>query len=130
MMLYSPDWQGGYADNWHNLARGNQIGWWDVIVDQPGRYTFTLWRWPPESDTPLNDPLTGPLGDGRAVPIAGARLSIGDVDLKQADLAGKVSTQFTCDLEAGSQVLRTWFLHENGEPLCSAYYVRVERTQR
>ncbi len=127
MRLYSSDWQGSYADNFGNLRAGDRIGWWDVIVEQSGRYTFTLSRWPLEAETPLDAPLSGPMGRGKPVPIREARLKIGATDETRPAPSGTKSMRFTTDLTAGKHVLRTWFHDSDGKPLCSAYYVEVER---
>ncbi len=129
MMLYSSDWLGSYADNFGNLSAGDRIGWWNVIVKQAGDYTFTLWRWPPEAGTALDAALEGPQGKGKAVPIREARLTIGDVDETKPAPPGTKSVSFTVDLTEGKQVLRTWFNNAEGEPLCSAYYLKVERQE-
>jgi len=46
-MLYASDWQGDYADNWVNLARGYRKGTWNVHIRRSGQYRVTLYRWPP-----------------------------------------------------------------------------------
>ena len=126
-MLYSSDWVGSYADNFGNLASGKGIGRWHVMVEKAGKYEFTLSRWAPEADTPLAAPLAGPMGKGRAVPIARARLKIGEVDLTGPAPDGAKSVSFTADLKGGKALLETWFQDDNGKPLCSAYYTKVER---
>jgi arylsulfatase A-like enzyme len=127
MMLYSSDWVGSYADNFGNLAAGNGIGRWHVIVEKAGTYEFTLRRWAPEADTPLAASLAGPMGKGKAVPIAEARLRIGGVDLTSPAPGGAKAVSFTVNLEAGKTLLETWFHDKAGKPLCSAYYTRAER---
>ena len=126
--LYSSDWVGSYADNFGNLAAGKAIGRWHVLVERAGTYEFTLRRWAAEADTPLAAPLAGPMGKGKAVPIAKARLKIADVDQTADAPDGAKSVSFTAKLSAGKTVLETWFLDKTGKPLCSAYYTRVERT--
>jgi len=126
-VLYSSDWVGSYADNFGNLAAGNGIGRWHVVVERDGTYEFTLRRWAPEADTPLAAALSGPMGKGKAVPIARARLKIGGVDVSKPAPAGAKSVSFTADLQAGKALLETWFANENGKALCSAYYTQVER---
>ena len=126
-MLYSSDWVGSYADNFGNLARGNGIGRWHVLVEKEGTYEFTLRRWAPEAEAPLAAPLQGPMGKGRAVPIAKARLKIGPADVTKPAPGGAKSVSFTVDLPAGKTVLETWFLDQAGKPLCSAYYTQVRR---
>jgi len=127
VMLYSCDWHGSYADNFGNLAAGNQIGSWDVAVEREGQYRITLSRWHPAADCPLDASLEGPLGKGRAVPIAKARVKVGDADLSRPTVSGQKQVSFTLGLKAGKTQLSTWFYDKDGKPLCSAYYTRVER---
>ena len=129
MMLYSSDWRGSYADNWGNLARGDRIGQWDVRVTRPGRYAFTLYRWPPEARAAMDAPLSGPYGKGRAVPVRQARLQIGGFDQTIPASSGTPSVRFALELDSGDYELRTWLSSASGRALCSAYYVRVERLQ-
>ena len=67
------------------------------------------------------------MGEGKPVPIRAARLKIGAVDETRPAPSGTKFVRFTTDLEAGRHVLRTWFRDGDGKPLCSAYYVKVER---
>jgi arylsulfatase A-like enzyme len=127
VMLYSSDWFGSYADNWSNLAKGDRIGVWDVIVERIGEYKFTLSRWHPAAETALDARLEGPMGKGTAVPIAQARLNIGDVDVSKQTAAGQKEVTFTVKLKAGKTQLSTWFLDKDGAELCSAYYTLAER---
>ncbi len=126
-MLYSSDWQGAYADNFGNLAAGNGIGYWHVIVKRDGTYEITLRRWAPEADTALDAPLVGPRGKGKAVPITAARVRIGDADVVKPAPSGVKSVSFTVPLKAGKTRLETWFHNRDGRALCSAYYTSVER---
>jgi len=125
--LYSSDWVGSYADNFGNLARGDRVGRWHVIVEKDGTYEFTLRRWAPEANTPLAAPLAGPMGKGKAVPIASAKLKIGGAEASKPAPAGAKSVAFTMDLKAGKTVLETWFHDKNGKVLCSAYYTEVKQ---
>jgi len=127
VMLYSCDWRGSYADNFGNLAAGNQIGSWDVVVEREGQYRITLSRWHPAADCALDAPLEGPSGRGKAVPIAKARVKVGDADRSRPTASGQKRVSFTLPLDAGKTQLSTWFYDEDGEELCSAYYTRVER---
>jgi len=127
VMLYSCDWHGSYADNFGNLAAGNQIGTWDVVVEREGQYRITLSRWHPAADCALDAPLEGPLGKGKAVPVAKARVKVGDADVSKPTAGGQKQVSFTLGLKAGKTQLSTWFYDKDGKPLCSAYYTRVER---
>jgi len=129
VMLYSSDWVGSYADNFGNLATGRSIGRWHVIVEKDGTYEFTLRRWAPEADTALASPLSGPMGKGKAVPIARARLKIGEADVTTPAPRGAKCASFTVHLKAGKTLLETWFQDTKGKPLCSAYYTQVERVR-
>ena len=127
VMLYSCDWKGSYADNFGNLAAGNRIGSWDVLVERKGRYRITLSRWHPAVATALDAPLEGPRGKGKAVPIAKARVKVGRADVSQPTVSGQKQVSFTVRLDAGKTQLSTWFYDADGTELCSAYYTRVER---
>ncbi len=127
LMLYSSDWRGSYADNFANLSRGDQIGYWDVLVERKGEYRITLSRWHPAAEQALDAPLQGPQGKGRAVPIAKARIKVGNVDISQPTVTGQKEVSFKLHLEAGKTQLSTWFYDKDGKELCSAYYTLVER---
>ena len=127
VMLYSCDWKGSYADNFGNLAAGNHIGSWDVLVERRGQYRITLSRWHPAADSALDAPLEDPRGKGKAVPIAKARIKVGNVDISRPTVSGQKQVSFTVRLEAGETQLSTWFYDGDGKELCSAYYTRVER---
>lgn len=130
MTLYASDWQGDYADNWWNIRKGNAVGQWNVRVTRPGQYAVTLYRWAPETKAALDAPLEGPnRGKGLAVPIRKARLKIAGIDKKKPTEKGAKSVTFNVELPAGDHVLRTRFFDENDKPLCSAYYVEVERVE-
>jgi len=127
VMLYSSDWKGSYADNFRNLSNGNQIGYWDVLVERKGEYKITLSRWHPAAGNALDAPIQGPQGKGKAVPIAKARIKVGNVDISQPTVTGQKEVSFTLHLEAGKTQLSTWFYDKDGKELCSAYYTLVER---
>ncbi len=129
MLLYSSDWKGSYADNNGNLFAGDRIGYWDVIIDKPGSYDFTLSRWHPDSGLPLTAPMKDRNGNNRgAIPIAYARLKIGDYDKIIQISPEQTNVIFTpVHLPEGINKLETWFLDKNLQPVCSAYYTYVER---
>ncbi len=65
-----------------------------------------------------------------ARPIVAAGLEIGDVSLRSEtpkDKEGAKSVRFTTRLEAGRYELQTMFYDEEDDPLCGAFYTRVER---
>jgi len=86
-----------------------------------------LSRWHPAADSALDAPLEGPRGKGKAVPIAKARVKVGDADVSRPTVSGQKQVSFTVRLDAGETQLSTWFYNDDGKALCSAYYTRVER---
>ena len=132
--LSASDWNGVYCDN-PGCVRGGQAlsGPWSIRVEQPGRYRLSLRRWPKESGLALRDPappLRGRYGDlmaGKALPIAHARLRIGESELRQRVSEDAQEVVFETELKQGVQQLQSWFLDDAGELLAGAYYVEVER---
>ena len=132
--LSASDWNGVYCDN-PGCVRGGQAlsGPWTIRVEQPGRYRLSLRRWPKESGLTLRDPappLRGRYGDlmaGKALPIAHARLRIGESELRQRVSEDAQEVVFETELKQGVQQLQSWFLDDAGELLAGAYYVEVER---
>ena len=101
-------------------------GGWAVHVERPGRYRFSLRRWPPELDAALCG--TGG-GAGVAVAIRHARLQIAGVDRTVAVDPDAPAAVFEVDLPAGDATLLAE-LHSGTEyrdRIVSAYYVDVER---
>ena len=119
----------------------NVNGAWNIQVDRSGRYEIALCRWPAEAAAAIRAALpaykaadgaldyNGKLAypPGQALPIARARLAVGDVDVSAAVGAADRSVTFTVDLQAGTTKMQTWFLDEKGKALCGAYYVYVKR---
>ena len=132
--LSASDWNGVYCDN-PGCVRGGQAlsGPWSIRVEQPGRYRLSLRRWPKESGLALRDPappLRGRYGDlmaGKALPIAHARLRIGESELRQRVSEDAQEVVFETELKQGVQQLQSWFLDDARELLAGAYYVEVER---
>ena len=127
VMLYSSDWQGSYADNFGDLAAGDCIGYWDVLVERAGKYKITLSRWHPAANTALDGSITGLRGKGKAVPIVKARIKVADVDISKPTVSGRKDISFTVHLKAGKTELHTWFYDKEGKKVCSAYYTHVEQ---
>jgi len=67
---------------------------------------------------------------GKAVPIATARLKIGDVDVSKPVAKDDKAARFTVRLTAGKAQLQTSFYDEHGQELCGAFYVSVRRLGR
>jgi arylsulfatase len=111
-------------------------GPWNIRVERPGRYRVSLRRWPKEADAAIRDGVPeympeddtfGPFVTGVALPIAQARIAVGDHDACQPVKPGQKSVDFEVELEAGPTRLQSWFLDDAGEEICGAYYAYVER---
>ncbi len=135
--LSAADWNGVYCDNPRCVRGGQELsGPWRIRVAEPGRYRFSLRRWPKESGLALRDPaapLQGEYGDliaGKALPIAEARLQVGDSELHKRVHPDDAEAAFEAGLEPGDMQLQGWFLDEAGDLLAGAYYLEVERVVR
>ena len=132
--LSASDWNGVYCDNPRCVRGGQELsGPWKIRVARPGRYRFSLRRWPKESGLALGDPaapLQGMYGDliaGKALPIAAARLRVGDSEMQEQVSREAQEVVFEADLEPGETQLQSWFLDQEGGLLAGAYYVEVQR---
>ena len=124
--LTCADWYMIYADNFGHLQGGNNSHW-NILVERDGQYELTLSRWPAEADTALDAPLKGPSGQGKALPIAKARLKINQFDESKSVASNDKSVTFAVSLRAGKGRLQTWFYDKADNELCGAYYARVCR---
>jgi hypothetical protein len=124
--LTSSDWQDTYADNSGHIRRaegGPRGGPWNLHVEQAGEYEFTLRRWPPELNLPLN---AGEVPGSKALPIAGARVAIGDRELSTEAAPGARTAVVRTRLATGPAQLRAWFVDVDGKDLSGAFYVAVQ----
>jgi arylsulfatase len=124
--LTCADWYMVYADNFGHLQQ-KVNSHWNLQVERAGDYRFTLTRWPPEADAALDVSLTGPTGEGKALPIAKARLKITEFDESKSVAPGDKSVTFAVRLKAGKTRLQTWFYDAAGNELCGAFYVTAHR---
>ena len=99
-------------------------GRWHVEIARPGRYRFSLRRWPRE----LGLPIDAALADDPATSIhpARARLQIAGTEHSVEVQPDAVSADFSLQLEPTTTDLEAAFLDTNDEPQ-GAYYVHVER---
>jgi arylsulfatase len=106
---------------------------WNVLVEKDGEYEITLRRWPKEADAAITAGIpehTGPAGklpEGKALPVARARLKIGALDESRPVKEGEKGVVFTVKLKAGQMQLQTWFYDADGKELCGAFYTEVRR---
>jgi arylsulfatase len=143
-MLSPADWADVFLDQSAQVREGVHVnGPWNVQVDRAGDYEIRLRRWPEESGLALGavdsaaverqdvNPVPGAKAGekvtGKALPIARARLKVGEleeaIDVDPADQAAT----FNVRLEPGRTQLQTWFYGPKGGELCGAYYVYVRR---
>jgi hypothetical protein len=134
MLLTACEWLDVFVDQQRQIRRGDRKnGVWHLIVDRSGTYQFDLRRYPRESGLPLQAALPetevtdGTFVASESLPIAAARLRIGDHEETRRAEAGGESIRFQVDLEAGPIEMQTWMLDRSGNEICGAYYVYVTR---
>ncbi|MFW6303651.1 MAG: arylsulfatase [Candidatus Sumerlaeota bacterium] len=109
-------------------------GPWNISVEKAGDYEIALRRWPKEAGVPIRsgvpqhmptDDTHGPFPAGKALPVAKARIEVGDVELSQVVEEGDEAAAFRVALPAGRTRLQSWFYDADGNALCGAYYAYV-----
>lgn len=136
-LLLSPaDWEDSFLDQGAQVRAGlRRNGAWNIEVAAAGSYEITLRRWPAEADTPIRAELPvmkhadGQFPAGIALPVAKARLKIGDFSATQPVAAETKSVTFATKLDAGRTKLQTWFLDDSSDEIAGAYYVTVHRSE-
>jgi arylsulfatase len=133
-ILSSLDWWNVFMAMSHQVRAGERRnGAWRLSVDRAGRYEIALCRWPLEanaaiaSGVPPYRAVDGKFIAGVALPIARARLVVGQTDQTISVAPGDKAAVFTADLAHGPTDLQTWFYDEEGNEVCGAYYVHVKR---
>ena len=135
LTLYSNDWQGGYCDNPPNLVAAETTGYWDIEIAEAGTYEIELRRWSESANIPLRSgvqgseisahrPFSGYVG---ARPIHYASIQVGGFQETMVPRKDATHATFTVQLGAGKTKLNTLFSDVDGNPLCSAIYVKVTR---
>jgi arylsulfatase A-like enzyme len=108
-------------------------GAWNIRVTRDGVYRIGLRRWPREADAPLAagvpayQGVDGSYPEGKALPIARARLRVGDFDATMPVSPTDKEAVFEARLKAGRTELQGWFHDAQGRELCGAFYVEVLR---
>jgi len=135
--LSSSDWQEVYCDNQKSVsegAGGPRGAPWNVLVERDGEYEIALSRWPIEqglaltAGRPEQKVTAGTLPAGKALPIAGARLTIAGQELSKKTAAEDRTAVFRVRLKGGTKTqLHAWFQDAAGQDLCGAYYAYVKR---
>ena len=135
LLLSACEWLDVFIDQQRQVRRGLlKNGTWHLTAAQAGTYSFTLHRWPEESDLRLTDAIPetkvtdGTYSPGEAIAIAGATLSInGAPPLRKKSSPSDRSIEFTAKLMPGPLTLDTTFVDAEQKPLLGAYYVTVTR---
>jgi arylsulfatase A-like enzyme len=137
VILTSSDWEDVYADNpGHVLsaAGGPRGGPWSVLVERDGEYEISLYRWPPQLRLALNASCPeqkrtkGTLPAGKALPIAGCKLTVAAQEFSKPTAAEDIAAVFRAQLKRGVKTeLHAWFQDAKGADLCGAFYAKVER---
>lgn len=133
-LLTPPDWQDVFLDQQLQVRAGlARSGPWGLNVARDGNYVFELRRWPREADAALTAEMPafkavdGEYPAGKALPIARAKLQIGEAEQAADVKPGDKFVRFTVPLKAGPIKAQTWFYDAAGKELCGAYYVYVHR---
>lgn len=137
--LTSGDWEGIYADNSgyvREAVGGPTGGRWNIRVEAPGAYEFTLRRWPEQTHAALGDayepsaksPATKPNQVTVAFPtIAAAHLEIAGVKASTKADPKATGATLTVALPAGKSTLSAWFADAHGKNLCGAFFVTARK---
>ena len=100
-------------------------------MKRPGTYRFELRRYPREADATLTAALPpfkgvdGELPPGKPLPIASAKLRVGNAEFAHTTVDDDKSVTFDVPLHVGRVDAQTWFLDKSGKSICGAYYVYV-----
>jgi arylsulfatase A-like enzyme len=130
-LLTSCDWIGDYADSWINTARKpNVFGYWDLQIEESGEYEISLYRWPRESNTSLNDILSIKTQNSpqKALPVSAAELRLNNYSLSKETAPGDTCAKFRINLKKDDQIrLEGIFLDESGDKLCGSYFTCIKK---
>jgi arylsulfatase len=128
------DWEDVHCDQSAQVRKGEKKnGPWNLMVERDGEYEVRLRRWPKESDlamTAASPAFKGKIGqypEGVALPVAKARLKVGDFDKTAEVKKDDKGVTFAVALKKGRTKLQTWLLDADGKELCGAYYAEVRR---
>jgi arylsulfatase len=132
--LSPADWEDVFFDQGKQVREGTpRNGAWNLEVAKAGIYRFELRRWPREADAPIAAGLPSKKAEltefppGKALPIAGARIRIGEFDAAKEVRPDDKAVTFEASLQPSRSKLQAWFSDASGHDLCGAYYVYVNR---
>lgn len=135
--LTAAEWADIYCDNLNDLRDGKRVnGPWYVKVEREGDYDIELRRWPADADAPIAGGVPaftsrdgGTLPAGQALPVARARLKIGDkvLEPKAVTPEAKAVTFAAHIAKTPKTTIQSWFDDAQGKEICGAYYAIVRR---
>jgi arylsulfatase len=136
-VLSSSDWQNIYCDNATSVSNaigGPRGGPWSIQVEQDGDYEIALSRWPFHqglaltAGRPVQKMTAGELPQGKALPIAGAKLQAAGQELSVKTGVADKAAVFRIKLRKTSKMnLHAWFVDAGGNDICGAFYASVKR---
>ena len=124
--LTSADWLGPYAGDFGELGRTELalFGAWNIEAQARGQYQVSLYLFPPDARTALNQPLR----NIPARPITGARLLIDGEARTLQTKPSATHASFTLALQAGERHrIEGQFLDATGKPIVGAFFLRVTK---
>ncbi|MCX7176222.1 MAG: arylsulfatase [Proteobacteria bacterium] len=124
ILLTSADWLGPWAGDWKELGRTDLrlFGAWDIEAAATGNYEISLYLFPPDANTPLNQALR----NVPARPISGARLLVSGNEYTAKTLVTETHARFILPLKQGERHrIEGQFLDAAGTPLAGAFFTRV-----
>ena len=122
--LTSADWLGPYAGDWQVLGRADLplFGGWNIETGSAGNYEISLYLFPPEAATPLNQSMRS----APARPITGARLLVDGKEYIGPTAGSATHARFNIPFLVGERHrLEGQFLDRAGQPLCGAFFTEV-----
>ena len=134
-MLSATSWKDKYFTQKSDVLQGRKVSdEWVVQVDSPGRYRFRVYRWSPETRSPLRSAINmyytdtlslGPYSEGKALDICRSVMNINGDKQSCVVRDGDLYAEFEYDLPEGPADIGAEFYDRNGALLCGAYYVEV-----
>jgi len=122
-LLTSADWLGPWAGDFKELGRTDVplFGAWDIEVAATGGYEISLFRYPPDANTPLDQALR----NVPARPVAAARLLIDGKAYTTQTSSSATHVRFVLPLNQGQRHrIEGQFLDAAGRPLTGAFFAR------
>ncbi|ONI43310.1 hypothetical protein AN641_01425 [Candidatus Epulonipiscioides gigas] len=137
VMLTAHSWHGNESlayDQIHIRKGIDGSGYWTLEVEQDGLYSFSLRRWPKESELPISSSVEAIAQDhriherpeGKIYNVTKAVLIIDGQHFIKDVNKDDLNVDFEVELKSGKAPLQTWFICENGECL-GAYYIYINK---